>query len=306
MFIKYFERFSKSSAGDNMQPLIFVNEAIEIEGFHNIYYFEFDKHHAHPLEKHNFWEMVYVDMGEIIAVNEDGEENLKSEQVVFRSPGEPHAHISNLKSSNNLLVVSFSCNSPSMEFFKKNKTFSLDKTAKTLLTLFTKEAKNALGGIPNHFKDHSPLDFSDETFGASQLMKAHFTEFLIKLIRSSADLTEDKYNRELSKDNKAELIENYMREHIYEDLTLNDLCNIFFLRKSQLSSVFKEFNGTSPMKYFLNLKIEEAKKLLRDNELSVSEIAYKLNFSDIYSFSRAFKNATGFSPSQYKKSISDN
>ena len=58
------------------------------------------------------------------------------------------------------------------------------------------------------------------------------------------------------------------------------------------------------MKYLANLKIEEAKKLLRDDEFSVSEISYKLKFSDIYSFSRAFKVATGFSPTEYKKSIS--
>ena len=287
-----------------MQPLVNVNDVLEIKGFHNIYYFEFNKHHTHPLEKHSFWEMVYVDMGEIIAVSKDESLNLEGGQVIFREPDEEHAHISDLKSSNNLLVISFSADEKGMEFFKKNKVFTLDKTLKTLLSLFVKEAQLALGKIPYSYYDLSPLDFSGETFGASQLMKNHFAEFLIKLIRNNTSSeNKGKQLRDVG-DNKAQPIEEYLKEHIYDDVSLGDLCELFYLRKSQLSAVFKEFTGKSPMKYFANLKIEEAKKLLRDDELSVSEISYKLNFSDIYSFSRAFKTTTGFSPSEYKKSIS--
>ena len=57
------------------------------------------------------------------------------------------------------------------------------------------------------------------------------------------------------------------------------------------------------MEYFSELKIEEAKKLLREDNLSVSQITFKLNYSSIHNFSRAFKKATGFSPTGYKKSV---
>ena len=57
------------------------------------------------------------------------------------------------------------------------------------------------------------------------------------------------------------------------------------------------------MRYYSDLKIKEAKKLLREDVLSVSEISEKLNYSGIHNFSRAFKEATGFSPMGYKKSI---
>ena len=288
-----------------MQPLMPVNKPLKLQGFHNIYYFEFNKHHSHPLEKHNFWEMVYVDMGSIIAVSEEGNLNMREEQVIFRQPNEAHAHISDTKSSNNLLVVSFSCDSECMEFFKKNKVFNLDKKEKNILSLFIKEATLALGKIPYYYTDLSILDFSGEAFGASQLMESYFTEFLIKLIRSKSN-SDDRgimpnQKGELS---KAEKITEYLNAHIYDKLTLNELCDNFFMQKSQISSIFKAHTGKSPMKYLANLKIEEAKKLLRDDEFSVSEISYKLKFSDIYSFSRAFKVATGFSPTEYKKSIS--
>lgn len=290
-----------------MQPLIQAETALSINGFHNLYYFEFNKDHSHPTEQHDYWEMVYVDMGSTLAVTDHDTIPLEQGQVIFRSPQEAHAHVSNKEHSNNLLVVSFSCDSPCMAFFKENKVFTLDKTAKTLLKLFVGEAKNALGRIPNRFSDHEPLDFSQETFGASQLMTLHFSEFLIKLIRNHSEgySSDEGKERPSNDDRQAQKIAEYLRMHVCENIGLNELCDTFFLRKSQLSLLFKNSLGTSPMKYFAQLKIAEAKKLLREDNDSVSEIAEKLGFSCIHSFSRSFKTVTGFCPTEYKKSVSE-
>lgn len=61
----------------------------------------------------------------------------------------------------------------------------------------------------------------------------------------------------------------------------------------------------SPIEYFNSLKIAEAKKLLRREELSVSRIADMLGYLSIHTFSRAFKRYVGFSPTEYRKSIGD-
>lgn len=290
-----------------MQPMTKPSTTLSIDGFHNIYYFEFNKNHSHPIEKHDHWEMVYVDMGNVLAVTEQDSIPLEQGQVIFRSPGETHAHVSNKEHSNNLLVVSFSSDSPCMEFFKDHKVFSLDKTAKTVLSLFVNEAKNALGHIPDRFADHTPLCFSEEAFGAAQLMELHFSEFLIKLIRNHSEEHRPTVGKERQshEDDQAQRITTYLQAHIYENIELGDLCDAFYLRKSQLSLLFKNTFGTSPMKYLNELKIAEAKKLLRDDTHSVSEIAEMLGYSCIHSFSRNFKTVTGFSPSEYKKSVSE-
>lgn len=202
-----------------------------------------------------------------------------------------------------MLVISFSCQSECMEFFE-NKTFTLDKTSRTLLSLFLTESENALGEISSDFYDKTPLDFSDCKFGSAQLLKYHFTEFLIKLLRGGASMSFNTANtRQTTQDTLAEMIVSYMKNNVYTPITLNDICDNFFLRKSQLSIIFKEYTGKSPMRYYSDLKIDEAKKLLREDVLSVSEISEKLNYSGIHNFSRAFKEATGFSPLGYKKSI---
>ncbi|MBQ3124561.1 MAG: helix-turn-helix domain-containing protein [Clostridia bacterium] len=286
-----------------MFPLTQVKNDIELDGFHSIYYFEFGKDYYHLPENHDYWEMVYVDKGEIIALSDGKSSKLCEGQAIFHKPGEMHAHTSNGEVANNMLVVSFSCNSECMTYFE-NKSFALDKTLKTLLSLFLKEAENALGKISNNYYDKTPLDFSNGKFGSAQLVKFHFTEFLIKLLRGKADMSSNiSDTRQVSQDTLAEMIVAYMKNNIYSQITLNDICDNFFLRKSQISIIFKEYTGKSPMRYYADLKVGEAKKLLREDILSVSEISEKLNYSGIHNFSRAFKEVTGFSPMGYKKSI---
>ena len=286
-----------------MFPLTRVKNDIEIDGFHAIYYFEFGKHYYHLPESHNFWEMVYVDKGEIIALTDGKSSTLCEGQAIFHKPDELHAHTSNGEVANNMLVISFSCQSECIKYFE-NKTFTLDKTSKTLLSLFLKESENALGKISSDSYDQTPLDFSNCKFGSAQLLKYHFTEFLIKLLRGGASMSNNSVNtRQEAQDTLAEMIVVYMKNNIYTPISLNDICNNFFLRKSQLSIIFKEYTGKSPMRYYSDLKIKEAKKLLREDVLSVSAISEKLNYSGIHNFSRAFKEATGFSPMGYKKSI---
>ena len=159
---------------------------IEITGFHSIYYFEFGKDFTHSPEKHSFWEMVYVDSGEIIAITDGIGTALKQGAIIFHEPGEVHAHISNREIPNNMLVVSFSCDSPAMRFFRK-KTFTADKTARNLLTLFIGEAQKALGTVPSQYTDTSDLDFSKADFGAVGLMGCYLTELFIHFIRLGAE-----------------------------------------------------------------------------------------------------------------------
>lgn len=284
----------------------FIRDVIRITDFVSVYYFEHGKEFYHSPEQHNFWEMVYVDKGEIIAVTDGIGSTLCAGQAIFHQPNDIHAHISNSKVSNNMFVVTFITDSPAMDFFRK-KTFTLDETSKTLLSLFLKEAKNALGQVQGDYLSRRTLDFTKAKFGSTQLMAAYLEEFLIKLIRSGGEtgniIRPSEESRRIANNSTVELIEEYLQNNIYTYINLESLCRHFFMGKSKLSGIFKEYTGKSPMKYFSHLKIEEAKKLLREGTLSVTEIADTLKYSGIHSFVRAFKAATGFSPTDYKKSI---
>ena len=69
---------------------------------------------------------------------------------------------------------------------------------------------------------------------------------------------------------------------------------------SLLSKLFSEVEDVTIEKYFINQKIERVKELLIYDQLSLSEIAHKLNYSSVSYLSNQFKKITGFSPSHYK------
>lgn len=70
---------------------------------------------------------------------------------------------------------------------------------------------------------------------------------------------------------------------------------------SQLSKLFTEVEGTTLEKYFIAQKIERVKELLVYDELSLSEIAHRLNYSSAAYLSNQFKRVTGLTPSHFKE-----
>ncbi len=250
--------------------------------------------------------MVYVDNGEIITIADGVRTRQKQGEAVFHAPNEPHAHISDTKTPNNMLIISFTCQSPSMEFFK-NKMFTLDKTSKTLLSLFTDEVREVLGKIPDDYENKNALNLASAGFGTTQLLGCYLTELLIKIFRNGNAMenpirSSDK-SRSVANNSLSEMMVEYMTENLHINLSLKDICDNFMLGKSQICQIFKDNMGKSPMDYYNELKIAEAKRLLRSDRYSVSQISDMLGYSCIHTFSRAFKKTTGFSPTAYTKSI---
>ena len=69
---------------------------------------------------------------------------------------------------------------------------------------------------------------------------------------------------------------------------------------SGFSHKFKRILGVAPKKYFMNIKIDTSKELLRFTNLSIKEIANKVGFENSLYFSRLFKQETNLSPSEYR------
>lgn len=101
----------------------------------------------------------------------------------------------------------------------------------------------------------------------------------------------------IEKINKARTI---MYEHIYQTLDYTVVAKELNMSYSSFRKYFKTYTGLSPAHYFLQLKLQKAKILLRTTDRSVKEIAWELDFSSIAYFSTIFKKHTGVSPAQYR------
>lgn len=93
----------------------------------------------------------------------------------------------------------------------------------------------------------------------------------------------------------------YMRDHVCEKLTLEDICNEVKYSSSQFSLLFTGTTGHSPMDYFNQLKIQRACQYLDLTNLKVKEISYMLGFRDQFYFSKVFKKYMETTPVEYKK-----
>ncbi len=96
----------------------------------------------------------------------------------------------------------------------------------------------------------------------------------------------------------------FIRANYKEKITLSDLCRAGAVSPQQMIRYFKEELSTTPNRYINEVKIDRAKELfLTHPDLSASEIASELGFSDPHYFSRLFKKLSGETPTGYKKRV---
>lgn len=98
----------------------------------------------------------------------------------------------------------------------------------------------------------------------------------------------------------------FMNKHIAEPITIEEICHEFFISRSSLQALFKTHLNSSPKNYLLNIKLQKSKELIRQNQYTISEIAYMLGFSSIHYFSRLFKKYFNTTPSAYARKIAEN
>ena len=284
---------------------LFLKRQINIEGLYTFLYIENDKSFRSAGEKHNFWEFVYIDAGDISAISDNTGYSLNQGDVIFHKPMSFHSHAANHRKTNNILVVSFETQSPLMSFFA-DKIFTLNIRQKKLLSDFLEHTKNLLG-TSFIYRKEGTKEFSSRQLIAYQVCISLLELFLLELISDNTYTSKrDKQDPDAKKIVEtafSDHIKEFLAENITNPLTLDDICPHFNVSKSYLCRLFKTETGKSIMDYFIDLKISEAKTLIREGELNFSQIAEKLSFSGIHDFSRAFRKKVNLSPTQYRKSI---
>ena len=107
-------------------------------------------------------------------------------------------------------------------------------------------------------------------------------------------------SRELEAVRKIEESIAYMMRHLDRPLQAATLAAQANISLSHFFTLFKRYVGSTPMDYFIRLRLRRACHLLENTEMSVKAIAYTLGYEDPYYFSRIFKSFNRISPSKYR------
>lgn len=124
----------------------------------------------------------------------------------------------------------------------------------------------------------------------------------IYLARNYADLVKEPRSGSPSLPGyKVRQLTDWMRGHVADEFNLAALAARAGLSKFYFNRLFKNATGVSPLHYHMNLRMDEAKRLLRETKQSVVEIGLDVGYANPSHFAQLFKRESGLSPSDYRQ-----
>jgi transcriptional regulator GlxA family with amidase domain len=105
---------------------------------------------------------------------------------------------------------------------------------------------------------------------------------------------------DLEIDRKIEHTITYMKDHLDQPLQAAALASRANVSLSHYFALFKRLTGSTPIDFFIHLRIERAREMLDTTSLTVKEVAAALGYDDPFYFSRVFKSINGLAPSDYR------
>ncbi len=281
------------------RPLV-PRRPVEVGRLYSVHYFEYTGTYAYPGERHDFWELLYVDKGAVHVTAGDRRFRLDQGQAVFHAPGEFHA-FSAAGVAPDLVVIGFDSHSPAMEFFQTRVT-AVGGAERSLLGRVVSESAAAFS-TPLNLSTATALERREfQPFGCEQLACAALEELLVRLIRRG-EQTDSPCPGPAEDGGILAQVMDYLERRVDRPLTLEEICRDNLVGRSQLQKLFHAHTGGGVMAYFGALKIQAARRLIREGRLNFTQIAAQLGYQSVHYFSRRFRMATGMSPSEYARSV---
>ncbi|MDL2300359.1 AraC family transcriptional regulator [Clostridiaceae bacterium OttesenSCG-928-D20] len=281
-----------------------LDAVINVEHIVTLHYFHYAKNFAFSGEKHDFWEIAYVDKGEVGVVAEGKGFNLKQGEAVFHKPNEYH----NIWAKNqyaNVLIISFVCNNAIMQRFH-DRIISFNDKHKNILAQILKIGEKIFEDMNDVYQTR--LKFSDRADEIKlQSLKNYLELLLLTLLESdSSELRQARSSQKTKLQGDSQIVEAVSRilsDNIESKISLEDILKSVCFSKSYLTKLFRDHTGKSIMSYYQELKLNRAKELISERTLSFTEIAERLRYNSIHHFSASFKKQIGMTPSEYLNSV---
>ncbi len=247
------------------------------------------------VEKHlhlNWFELTIVTDGEGILTTNGAEIPIKRGDIYLSFPADRHGIISDAE---NPLKYDF------FSFFTENGEYAeglekiMQKFGDPRSRLFSDEKIRSL-------VQNSISEFGETSRSMSDELISHAFEMILIYLFRDFPLSD---SEEMLVTGGAEEfcynLMNYIDTHVFTLKNLEELSEMTNYNYSYLSSLFRKTTGRTLLDYYSSCRLRVARSLIRENKMKIGEIAELLNYSSVYSFSKAYKNKYGICPTDARK-----
>jgi AraC-like DNA-binding protein len=125
---------------------------------------------------------------------------------------------------------------------------------------------------------------------------------LKRIVQAHKEKTERELRLKIEAPDHVRQCSDYIAKHLHEQLSLQKMARLFSISPEHLTRLFRKEKGVSFYQYVLHARVEESKRLLREQpDLTVSEIAYNLGFSSSSQYNRVFKSIVKITPTAFRQ-----
>lgn len=258
----------------------------------------------YPGDMHDFWEMVYVMDGNATITEDENVYLMTSGNVIFHRPLEFHKlYIQYQQNSpTKIMILSFKCSGSAIESLGDGLFMMSDSQQKDLIDMYntimsTYKWVEGEGLVPLNAVGENTKNL-DEMIVYSKL-----TVMLLTLAKNLLPVKSEELQTRVSSG-----IYNYKRmmeilnEHIYEDLSVDDIASMGCMSRSNVQKLFKTYSGCGVMQQFNRIKVAKAMDLIKAG-MNINEISSRLAYTSPNYFSEVFKREVGVLPSRFKQQV---
>lgn len=276
----------KSIKLDNPFNYSNISSSLDISEIYTKFYQEKGSNYNFSGEKHSYWELTYVDKGELLTTIDGVSYHLKQGDLIFYAPMQFHTQSTFEKISSSYLTINFKMNFNHADLLC-NKIFSLKRDSYFIVTKLIEELSN-------------------DNLYSNDLSLCYLKQLIIQMLRLDNSHFHSKPTTHMQQTYENELLNDillYIDNNIYEKISVSTLCDHFCISTSMLHSLFRKNMNNTAKNYINELKLSKSKELIRNSTHTLSEISEMLGFSSIHYFSKKFKSYFNISPTEYSKSI---
>lgn len=276
----------KSIKLDNPFNYSNISSSLDISEIYTKFYQEKGTNYNFSGEKHSYWELTYVDKGELLTTIDRVSYHLKQGDLIFYAPMQFHTQSTFEKISSSYLTINFKMNFNHADLLC-NKIFSLKRDSYFIVTKLIEELSN-------------------DNLYSNDLSLCYLKQLIIQMLRLNNSHFHSKPTTHMQQTYENELLNDillYIDDNIYEKISVSTLCEHFCISTSMLHSLFRKNMNNTAKNYINELKLSKSKELIRNSTHTLSEISEMLGFSSIHYFSKKFKSYFNISPTEYSKSI---